>query len=159
MALFTGTRIGADGRRYPVDAENIPDDADEERPKMVPVYGVPAEGETPVWNATRNRLEFSTGAGGEGGGGDVEARLTAVEGDVTTLETSVTNLAGLPARVTTLETTVSDLGDLPGRVDILETDTADMVISTTVTTIEQVTQAAYDALGTPDPATLYVIVG
>lgn len=33
------------------------------------------------------------------------------------------------------------------------------IASTTVRTVAQVTQAQYDALGTPDPATLYVIVG
>jgi hypothetical protein len=38
-------------------------------------------------------------------------------------------------------------------------DIADMVESTTVDTIVTLTQAAYDALGTPDAATLYVISG
>jgi hypothetical protein len=85
MALFTGTRIGADGRRYPADAEDIPDNADEERPKLVPVFGVPADGEVPVWNDTRNRLEF-TAAGGGGGGETPE--LTALEERVTDLEAS-----------------------------------------------------------------------
>jgi hypothetical protein len=33
------------------------------------------------------------------------------------------------------------------------------VASATIRTIVQITQAAYDALGTKDPNTLYVIVG
>lgn len=37
--------------------------------------------------------------------------------------------------------------------------TADKVASSDYDSIVKMTQAAYDALGTPDPATLYVIVG
>lgn len=38
-------------------------------------------------------------------------------------------------------------------------DTSELVTSSDVTSIVQLTQAAYDGLGTPDAATLYVIVG
>jgi hypothetical protein len=42
---------------------------------------------------------------------------------------------------------------------VVDADIADMVESTDVTTIDVLTQAAYDALGTPSSTTLYVIVG
>jgi hypothetical protein len=70
------------------------------------------------------------------------------QGDIAALETNVTSLG---TNVTALGTSVTDLeASVSGKV----------TASGSITTVHgPITQAAYDALATKDPATLYVIVG
>lgn len=154
MALFTGTRIGADGKRYPSDAEDIPADSDEERPRMVPVYGQPADGEVPVWNADKRRLEWGAGSGGggEGGGGDGidEARIAAIEQTNTEQNTALTSIS---QALDGLSPAFVDIGDRLG-----ELEATTIVSDSGITNLETITQADYDALSPPDPNTVYVIV-
>jgi len=60
--LHEGTRIGADGKRYPIGGD-VPSDPDPYRRLSVGVYGTPTEGQVPVWNAERGRLEWGAGGG------------------------------------------------------------------------------------------------
>ena len=64
------------------------------------------------------------------------------------------DLSGLPTLGTAAATSAADYATAAqGAL----ADTA--VQSSTVTHIEQLTQSAYDALGTPDANTVYIIVG
>lgn len=71
------------------------------------------------------------------GAANIDPRLDALEGDVSGLTTSVGDLA-------------SDVNDL---------QSSKVGGNGSITTVVQLTQAAYDALGTKDANTLYVIVG
>jgi hypothetical protein len=131
MALDLGTRIGVDGKRYPIGGD-VPDSSDAENRAVLPIFGVPGSGQVPVWNVLRGRLEWGEGGGGAGGASYEEFQMV---------------LDGLTAAV-------AEVNDLPPRVDDLE---ASRVSSTTLTGIERVTQVEYDSL-TPNETTLYVIV-
>lgn len=55
---FAGTKIGPDGKRYPID-EDFPDSALPPGPKMLAqIHGTPAPGDTVWWNPDTERLEF-----------------------------------------------------------------------------------------------------
>lgn len=84
----------------------------------------------------------------------IEGRLGAAEADIDQLEIDVPAIDGrlvtAEGEIDTLQTDVNTINttSLPLKVD-----------SNDVDTIVQITQAAYDALGTPDARTLYVIIG
>lgn len=75
MAQYSGTIIGADGRRYPVGG-TVPNKAEDQHRTVIPVFGPPQDGQGPVWSGTKERLVW--GASG-GGGTDTDARLDAIE--------------------------------------------------------------------------------
>jgi hypothetical protein len=101
MALYTGTRIGADGKRYALEAEDIPEDSDSENRSVLPVFGVPASGEVPVWNSTKGRLEW-----GAGGGGADEERLDDIEAVNTAQDTAIDDLEATRVSSTTITSIV-----------------------------------------------------